>query len=170
MKEDELVFRMLKNFIEKHRIPDWLGGLKVELFNSRVLVRHQIELEKARNAIEKRDLLIERWNFDEQSIILPAKRWEQEDRVASIFTFRSFLIILLSMLLVFPAIFILPYMVTKYTKRERLKKEIMKQQTIVRSTLPIPVNQDEYKEIEDTYWGQKFISNGIIFLKTSESF
>lgn len=170
MKEDEFVFRMLKNFIEKHRIPDWLGGLKVELFNSRVLVRHQVELEKARNAIEKRDLLIERWNFDEQSIILPAKRWEQEDRVASIFTFRSFLIILLSMLLVFPAIFILPYMVAKYTKRERLKKEIMKQQTIVRSTLPIPVNQDEYKEIEDTYWGQKFISNGIIFLKTSESF
>lgn len=136
----------------------------MELFNNKILVRHQTELERARNAIEKRDLLIDRWNVTEQSIILPAKQWEQDDRIVSVFTFYSLLVIFLSALLVFPAIFVVPYMVHKYIKRASLKDEIMRQQNIVRTTLPVPVTPDEYQEILKTYWGQKFISNGLIFM------
>jgi len=156
----------LKEFLHKPRdITERLGNFMLDMYNTKVLVRHQIELEKTRNAIEKRDLFIERWNTREQSFFLPAAKWDKEDRVVSTFTFRAFLVLLLSLLLVVPAIFIVPLLITKYSRRETLKKEIIKQQTIIKTTLPIPLTDDEYTEVSDTYWGRQFIDNGIIFLR-----
>lgn len=144
----------------------------MELFNSPVLIRHQIQLEQARNAIEKRDLLIEQWNYEEQSVFFPSGHWSKEDRAVPLFTFRAivtFLILFLILLLPFfiPGLFILHQVSKLYKKRNLLRRKIQEQQKIVKGTLPIPLSKEEYESVMQTYWGKKFIEENIFFLKTS---
>lgn len=143
----------------------------MELFNSPVLIRHQEQLEKSRNAIEKRDLLIEQWNYEEQSFFFPSGRWASDDRTAPIFTFRALALFLFLFLLLLPTVvfsaLLLFYFGKIYRKRDLLRIKIQEKQMIVKGTLPIPLSKEEYENVQKTYWGQKFIKENIFFLKTS---
>ena len=137
-------------------------AIMVDMYTNKVLIKHQYELEIVRNAIEKRDLLMERWNNEEQSWLLPSEKWGVNDRIASSFSFRAVVVFLLSLMLVIPALYTVPFLFVKERRRRRLKKEIIKYQTIIKKMLPIPITE-EFDLIAETYWGKRFIENGVIF-------
>lgn len=139
------------------------GGYIVELFNSSVLVKYQNELEEARNAIEKRDFWLAKWNQEEQSKLLPAGKWNERDRIVPIFSLFSYIVVFLSIMLVIPAFIIIPMVIKKYIVRAKLRKLILQQQRIINGTLPIPLGSEEYVLVKETYWGRRFINNNIIF-------
>lgn len=137
-------------------------AIMVDMYSNKVLIKYQYELEEVRNAIEKRDLLLERWNNEEQSWILPAESWGPDDRIASSFSFRAVATFLFSLMLVFPAIYTIPLLLIKQRRRRKLKKSIILHQTTIKKMLPIPINED-FDLVAETYWGKRFIENGIIF-------
>lgn len=140
----------------------------ISVFNQRVLDKYQSELEKARIAIEKRDLLLEKWNKEEQSVILPAGKWSERDRLVPLFSNFSYIILFLSIITIIPAFFVLPIAIRRYSKRNKLKKKILTQQRIINGTLPIPLPKTEFEKIETTYWGERLIVNNIVFKKTPQ--
>lgn len=119
------------------------------------------------NAIRERDRLFSEWNA--QSIIFPAEKWNSSKRNASVFSFRSVFMIICSVYLVIPAILVVPYVVNLYIKRTKMKKLIVEQQQIISGYLPVKVKEDKFFEILRTNEGKTLVENGLIFYMENPS-
>lgn len=114
--------------------------------------------------IHTKDDLISEWNVSLQSMVLPAEEWTEEKRLASIFSLRAVVVLLISIILIFPILIIGPYAVYIYFKREPLRKKISRVSMAIARTMPIPLNEGQYHQAEKTYWGKRLIEYDIIFL------
>lgn len=122
------------------------------------------ELDVIADALSEQDVLLELWDREEKSILAPAGEWKNEYVIAESFKFRVFIYLFISIMLVIPMFFYIPFLVMKFIERKNLKEQIIQERLTIRSSSPIPiVGEEDFMALEQSYWGKKLIDAGIIY-------
>ena len=121
------------------------------------------DFDKITEAITEKDILMELWSREEKNKLAPAGEWKNNIFVAYTFKDITFLYLILSILLVIPAFFYVPYVLYKFIERKKIKKQIIKERFYVKSIMPIPVGKEKFNELKKSYWGNRLIEEGLFY-------
>lgn len=137
----------------------------------RAILSYRIEeLDVITNALSEQDILMELWQREEKSSLAPAGKWTNEYVIAESFKFRVFVYLFISIMLVVPMFFYIPYLVAKFIERKNLKAQIIQERVTIRSSSPIPiVGEGDFSTLEGSYWGKRLIDEGIIYKSNLEN-
>lgn len=137
-----------------------------QLFGVPSLVDNQEILEIARNAIEKRQTLVNLWN--KNTWLFPKITFDENHRAEiQVYPIRVFIIFLISAVLFIPGILLCVLLLKEINNRKILKEEILYQEVVINSIMPIPIEHNEFLKLNMTTWGKQLIQNGIIFDSTT---
>lgn len=121
-------------------------------------------LENITSAISEKDILMELWSREEECKLAPAGDWKTEHSIAEIFTFKVYILSFLAIMTVIPLFFYVPYLVSKYIDRKKIRQQILLERMTVKTAVPIPITRHEdFKVLEKSYWGNRLIKEGIIY-------
>lgn len=122
-------------------------------------------LDVAEEHMKKREKLIQQWNSEEtKGFFFPAPEWDKDSRSNPIFRPRVFLIAGLGFVAAgIPFLLMLPFLLDRTSRREKLASQIYREDRLMRSILPVPLDEEDYRKICRTSRGKPLALEGIIF-------
>ena len=122
------------------------------------------ELELITGALTEKDILMELWSREEQSFFAPAGKWENDYTIAETFRFRTLMFLFVAIMTIIPMFVYIPYLFNRYLYRKNLKEQIITERMKVKTSLLIPiVKQSDFDALQESYWGNRLIQEGIIY-------
>ena len=146
------------------------GGLK--MFTENLSERGQKTVERtldrldiAEEHMQRRERLIDQWNSEEtKGFFFSAPEWDRDARSNPIFKPRTFLIAGIGFIAAgIPFLLMLPFLLERASRREKLSSQIYREERLMKSILPVPLDEDDYRKICRTPRGRPLALEGIIF-------